>query len=259
MSIKKTVSIALVAIVALMVLVVVITLRNLDGIVKDVIETTGSKITGTPVTLDSVKITLRDGRGELHKLAIANPKGFESSPYIFSMNEIALQVSPKSLSGPVVVINEILVDGMDITAEQKGATTNIQTLLKDIKERSAKKPASEEEKPAEPAKKEEGADIRLMVENLSFTNAKLNLMTEDKGDHTLKMPNIVMTNLGDKQTGLTPDELSEQILNRLLAKTERVVADHLKDIARKKLEEELSKKLSDKDKENLNKLKSLFQ
>ncbi|WP_211825017.1 AsmA family protein [Kistimonas asteriae] len=258
MSIKKTVSIALVAIVALMVLVVVITLRNLDGIVKDVIETTGSKITGTPVTLNSVKITLRDGRGELNQLAIANPKGFES-PDIFSMNAIALQVSPKSLSGPVVVINEILVDGMDITAEQKGATTNIQTLLKDIKERSAKKPAGEEEKPAEPAKKEEGADIRLMVENLSFTNATLKLMTEDKGDHTLKMPNIVMTNLGDKTTGLTPDELSEEILNRLLAQTEKVVADRLQDIARKKLEEELSKKLSDKDKENLNKLKSLFQ
>lgn len=254
MSIKKTVFIA---IVALLVVIVLLVFRNMDGIVKNVIESTGPMVIGTAVTLDNVNITLKDGRGELNKLTIANPDGFKS-PYIFSMNKVALQVRPKSLLDSVVVIDEILVDDMNITAEQKGTMTNIHTLIKRIKERSRQQSAAKTDRPAEPTKKK-GVDIRLMVENIRFTGATLNLITESQGDHVLNIPDIVMTNVGDKTTGLTPNELSVEILNRLLEKSERVVADLLKSTAKKQLEKDLLKKLSDKDKGNIKKLKSMFQ
>lgn len=254
MGIKKTVFIA---VVALLVVVGMLTFRNLDGVVKHVIESAGPMVTGTVVALDNVNISLKNGRGELNKLTIANPEGFKS-PYIFSMNKIVLQVRPKTLLGPVVVISEILIDDMSITAEQKGTMTNINTLIKGIKERGRQRSVAKTDQSAEPTKKE-GVDIRLMVENIRFTGATLNLITESKGDHILNMPDIVMTNVGDNTTGLTPDELSVEILNRLLEKSERAVADLLKSTAKKKLEKDLSKKLSDKDRGNIKKLKSMFQ
>ena len=54
------------------------------------------------------------------------------------MDKVAVQVEPGSLTGPVIVINEVTVDGARLTAEQKGTSTNLTQISNGMK------PASEE-------------------------------------------------------------------------------------------------------------------
>lgn len=251
-------------IVAVVAIVMVLVLKNLDGIIKTVVETVGSDVTQVSVTLDAVNAEVSKGRIELHGLSIDNPKGFDGE-YLFDMNQVAVQVDPNSLAGDVIVINEILVDAAKISAELKGSSTNLQALQKNISQSTASSEnSSSAEKNAVPASESssEGTDVRLAIEKFSFVNSNLHLSTDQWGDRTVKMPNVVMKNLGDKQSGLTPEQLSEEVIARISKAAQKAIEVELKDLAKEKAEEQLSKeldaRLSDKEKAQVNQLKSLF-
>jgi uncharacterized protein involved in outer membrane biogenesis len=244
-----------VAVLVAAVLAITLLVNNLDDIIRQVVETTGSEVTGTAVTLDSAKLTLTDGRGELQGLSIGNPPGY-SSPNAFAMQQIALQIDPLSITGDVIVINEVLVDGAVLTAEQKGLNTNLKDLLNNIEAAAGPPPASK------PAEEDPAANIRLMVEKFSFVNSSATVVTEQWGEKSLDVPNIVMNDIGDKETGLTPQELANIMTKTLMKRTETAVTKYLeklaKDAGKKELEKQLDKNLSDDDKAKLKGIKSMF-
>tara|TARA_B100000809_G_C15060640_1_gene502254 strand:- start:516 stop:1301 length:786 start_codon:yes stop_codon:yes gene_type:complete len=239
--------------------VVVLVVKNLDGIIKTVVETVGSDVTQVSVTLDAVSTELLAGRIELHSLVIDNPEGFDGA-YLFDMDQVALQVEPATLIGKVIVINEVLIDGAKISAELKGQTTNLQALEKNI----AQSTSSSTAKPAAETTQNdtEGADVLLMVEKFSFINSNLQLKTDQWGDRTVKMPNILLSDLGDKQSGLTPEQLTQLVISRLSENVQTAVEDEVKnmvkDKAKEQLNKELDERLSDKEKGQLDQLKGMF-
>lgn len=251
-------------VVAVVAIVMVLVLKNLDGIIKTVVETVGSDVTQVSVTLDSVNAEISKGRIELHGLSIDNPKGFDGE-YLFDMSQVAVQVDPNSLAGDVIVINEILVDAAKISAELKGSNSNLQALQKNISQSTASSgDASTGGAKSKPASKSSGesTDVLLVIEKFSFVNSNLQLSTDQWGDRTVKMPNIVMKNLGDKQSGLTPEQLSQEVIARISKAAQKAIETELKDLAKEKAEEQLNKeldsRLSDKEKEQVNQLKGLF-
>jgi uncharacterized protein involved in outer membrane biogenesis len=241
-----------VAVIAVIAVVSSLVVSNLDGIIKQIIEDAGSKAIGTSVTLDSATLSLQDGRGELHGLTIANPPGYDSA-YAFRMEQVALQVDPLSLSGDVIVIKEILIDGAVLLAEQKATSTNLKELLDSMGGSSAE--------PATPA--ESAVDVRLMVEQFSFINNSATLLTSQWGDKSLDIPDIKMSNIGDTETGLTPQQLANRMTTTLIKQAEQAVADYLeqlaKDAAQAELERQMDKNLSEDDKQKVNALKSMFK
>jgi|TARA_B110000116_G_C16793221_1_gene565013 uncharacterized protein involved in outer membrane biogenesis len=239
--------------------VVVMVVKNLDGIIKTVVETVGSDVTQVSVTLDAVSTELLEGRIELHSLTIANPKGFDGA-YLFDMNQVALQIEPASLTGKVIIINEVLVDGAKISAELKGQATNLQALQENIAQSTS---GSMTESAAEANQSDlEGADVLLMVEKFSFINSNLQLKTDQWGDRTVKMPNIVLNDLGDKKSGLTPEQLTQLVISRLSKNVQTAVANEVKNMVKDKAKEQLNKeiddRLSDKEKGQLDQLKGMF-
>jgi hypothetical protein len=170
-----------VAAIAVVAVVVVLVLQNLDAIIKGVIEDVGTKVVGTPVTVQEVKFSLQDGRGEIRGLRIANLSGY-SADSLFEMSEVAVQVEPRSLAGPVIVINEVLVEGALLNAEQKGTTTNIQQLLDNM-------PKGSDEPPPPPS--DDPKDTRLMMEKFSFRDNSATLLTEQFGEKSLKLPSLL--------------------------------------------------------------------
>ena len=231
----------------------VLVFQNLDAIIKKVIEDVGSEVVGTSVTVSEVKFTLQEGRGEIRGLRIANPAGF-SSPSAFEMAEIAVQLDPKSLAGPVIVINEVLVDGAKLTAEQKGTGTNLKQLMDGMK-------STGEE--AAPPPDEATSDVRLMLEKFSFVNSSATVKTEQLGDKTLKLPNIRMSDIGDKEVGLTPQQLAGRMLSTVIRQAERAVKDYLenlvKDAARKEVESRVDEKIGAENREKLEGLKGMLK
>lgn len=247
-------------IVLVLVLIVAIAMylvvQNLDAVVKTAVETVGPQVTLTDVGLREAKIEIKNGRAELNGLTIANPQGF-SDANIFQMDTVVVDIDPASLREKVYVINELRIDGAKLLAEQKGVKdTNIQALLDNLKKSGSGAESAEAEADAE-------SDVRLMVEKLTFVNGNVDLKTEQLGDYQMQLPTIDVANIGDKQTGLAPDELATAILQPILAEAKQQVRDELEDKAKEKakerLQEELDKKLSPEDQKKLEGLKGLLK
>jgi vancomycin resistance protein YoaR len=153
----------------------------------------------------------------------------------------------------------VLIDGADIIAEQKGQTTNLQALLENIEKNSSAPTETEAKAPDENTTSK---PIRLMIKKFSFINNKASLETEQWDPQVLKVPNIVMNNLGDEKVGLTPEQLSAEVINRLIKSVETAAKEALKEKAKeeakKALTEQLDKNLSDEDKAKLDSLKNVF-
>ncbi len=243
-----------VALVAVVAVVMVLVLQNLDAIIKQVIEDVGSDVVGTPVRVSEVKFTLQDGRGEIYGLSIGNPPGFKSAN-AFEMDEIAVDIRPASLTGPVIVIDEVKIDGARLTAEQKGTTTNLTALLDGMNTSSSAEPA--------PEPSGDPADVRLALKQFSFTNSSAAVETAQYGGTTLDMPGIRLANIGDEQTGLTPEQLASEMLSTVIKQAEKAVKDYFEDLVKDAAKEEVNKALDEKigaeNREKLEGLKGLMK
>ena len=230
--------------------------KNLNTIVKDVIETQGPQFLQTDVNLNQVNLDLLNGRGEIEGLVIGNPAGFQSNSS-FEMGKITLEVDPEALmeNPDVIFIKELTIDGALLTAEQKGKTTNLQALQKNIEDSLGAQTSSAPDDSA-------GAEKRFAIGTFKFINSKLNLVSEQLGDTSLSLPELSFNDIGDKNTGLTPKELISAILTPLIKEARKSATGALKDRVESEAKDQLNKaldeKLSDKDKENLDKLKDLF-
>lgn len=239
-------------------LVVFIGLQNINGIVKTAVETVGPEVTGTAVQLQEVNIEITNGRGELTGLSVANPKGF-SGANAFELGKIALQINPSSLTEDVIVIDEITITGAQLLAELKGmGNTNLQALMDNVQGGASSEPKANETS----SSSDSGKAIKLAVKKFTFSDSNIELATEEWGDRTIKLPAIKVNNIGSKDSGLTPEQLAEAMIQPILKSAEKSVKRDLEKLAKEKAEEKLKEKLNDKlgseKVEQLNQLKSLF-
>ncbi len=229
--------------------------QNIDALLKGLIEQIGSEITQTWVTVDEVKLDLAKGSGSLSGLKIANPEGF-SENNLLELGDIAITIDTASLSGPVYVINEISVDGVKVLAEEIGGTTNVQTLLDNIKSGTSTPGDPDEEAEAtETPGATESEDILLAIESIDFLNGNVSLKSEILGDRELELIDFRLRQLGSKEKGLTPAELGAEIASQVIVQISAAVTDMIADLT----SESLKDKISEKSGEAMNKLKSLFK
>jgi hypothetical protein len=212
-------------------------LQNLDDIVQDAVEDVGSDLTGTTVALDGVDIDLGSGRATLRGLEIDNPPGY-ASDYAFAVDTVTVDLQPSSVTGAVILIDEIAVAGARLNAEQRGAASNVSDILRNV-ERSA----GRESAPAEPG---EPLAVRLALGRFAFTGTEATLSTEKYGAASLRVPDVVRRDIGDPEVGLAPEELAREILEAVLEETQDAVADHLADLAKDAAREAAKDKLKEK-------------
>lgn len=226
---------------------------NLNTIVERVVESVGSDLTHTPVTLRKVDISLTEGRGELQGFSIGNPAGY-SSDNIFQFEQFVVQIDPASVTKDVIVINEITVMGLSMNAEEVGGRTNIQQLADNLGGGGAST--------SDTAESGEASNVRLMVEKLKFADGSIQVLSEKLGNKTVNFPSFELLNLGDKSKGLTPEELGLKVLKELSNRAKRAVEKELKqkakDELKSKAKEKLNEQLDEKTEKKLKKLKELL-
>jgi hypothetical protein len=214
---------------------------NLNDLVKSMIEEVGSKTLQTTVTLEAVDIQLREGRARLTGLKIANPQEF-TQPYVFTMDTVAVDLTLEKLLNQLVDITAITVDGARIVAEQKGLSTNLQVLKKNLGAAAAKSPQ------ATPSDKSAPADVLIKIGLLRFSNSSAQLVSDQWGDREINAPNIELKNLGG-ESGIAPEEMATAILKPLIKKLNRSLEDSLKELLEEKLKETAKAKLKEKETE----------
>jgi len=190
--------------------------QNLDILVKRAIENYGSETAGTAVRVADVSIVIRDGRGTLRGLTVANPPGYSPAP-LFALNDIDLTIDTLSLTSKVPVIEELRIGATAFRYELDAeGHSNLGMLQRNVKS-SAKSGGGNQEK---------GAEKRLKIKRLVIADgeATLELGPLGIGRAIAKVPGATLTDLGGEQ-GLTPQELSQVVLNALGKNLEKALAD----------------------------------
>jgi len=213
---------------------------NLDAIVKNAIEKYGSEATQTAVRVDRVRIKLTEGDGAIYGLTVGNPEGFEST-HAISLGETGMGIDLESIRKEPYVINHITVRDprvfFEVNADKKANLNELKKNL--VKDKSVTKDGSEAEKSAAKAP-------RLIIRRITFEEGGIAAkVTPLNKEYELKLPNINMTDLGGSQ-GATPNELTREILQRLIDAARNEIRkkgidaelDKLKSGVKEKVEEE---------------------
>jgi hypothetical protein len=217
-------------------------LTKINEIVEEAIETVGSDTLQAAVNVDAVDIILLEGRGSVKGFSIANPTGF-SNNNIISVGDVGLQIDIGSITKDVKVIKEVYIDSIVLRAEQKNITdTNIQALINNLKSSSnasTKQATSADKKSAD-------SDVRLMIESLRIGDSSIDLETEKFGGRTISLPGYTQNNIGDKTTGLTPEQISQAIMDSVLTRAKQSVKKELEGLLKSELAAKAKEKLAAK-------------
>jgi len=216
-------------------------LTNLDSLVKQAIETHGSKATQTAVLVDNVNIDLASGAAGLKGLTIANPSGYDM-PNAFSLGEIRTGIDLQSLQQEPYIIDEITVLAPQVFVEiDENNRTNLNELKKNL---TAGAPGTAKEKQTEPASEGAAADPRLIIRRLTFADGTIEARVAalQGKEYKVKLPKLDMTNLGGSK-GATGAELANEILTRLTDRAIEVVKKDIIDAEVNKLKAEAKAKL----------------
>lgn len=235
----KIVAGVLLALVLLAAIAIYLLLGNLNSLVQGVIEDVGSEITGTAVTLKGVDIDLSSGSGELKGLEIANPRGY-STAYAFRLKRVAVGIDLKSLTGPVIALNEVTVKGARLNAEQKGQRSNLSDLLENVQRSTGEKPPAEEPTGGP-------TDVRVALKKFVFANTQATVVTEVDQPREVTVPDVRRRNIGNPEKGLTPAQLGEQLVQAVLEEMKAALGSYLeaqvKEAAEKAVREQVEKEL----------------
>ncbi len=211
-------------------------LQNLDGIVKDLIEEVGTDVTKTQVKVSGVSIKLTEGSATISGLTIANPPGFSAEP-LFSLGSINVVIDTGSLTGPVYVINEINVSGVDLLAEQKGVTTNVQVLMDGME--------TTEQAAAPADANAASSDVLLAIGQINFDDGTMELRSDQFETQNVALKQLRLNNLGSADNGLTPEQLGAEVGAQLMKQVQDAVSAALSQYVRKKAESAIKEKLGD--------------
>lgn len=219
-------------------------MQNINPLVKGLIEDIGSDVTKTQVRVAAVDISLTDGSGMINGLTIANPEGF-SDDNVFSLDNIIVQLDTGSLTGDVIVIKSIGVEGARVLAEHVGGGTNVQALRNGMTQTAGNETAAADQSTSQ---------NRFALERMTFTNGSIALKSDVFGESTVPLPDFEVLELGTAEQGLTPEELGQEIATNLVGQVSSAVVDVVRELAR----DAALDKIKEEAAEGLNKLKDLF-
>ena len=156
------------------------------------------------------------------------------------IGKVGLALDPAQISGDLVVIRDLTVDGAEVAIVAKGTRTNLQTIMDNLDSGESSEPAAAED----PA-----SEMKMIIDKFAFTNARTSLSSDLIGDQNVEIPDINLTGIGRKSSGVTAEEAVKQLLQPILkSSTEAVVnagidVEGMKKGAMDKVNESVSKGL----------------
>ncbi len=238
----KKILIAVLVIVVLIVVAVALLFSNLDSIVAKAIEVNGSNVTKTDVRVAGVDLSLREGRGTIKGLTVANPEGFEA-PEAFALGEITLDIDVQSLRGEPIVIDEIRIEAPVVNAEiTKTGASNIEKIRENVKAYTAG------------GTEQSSGQAKLMrIKSFVFEQGRVEVDVSALGleNRTIDLPEIRLNDVGGER-GAPPDEIAKIILAAVAKQVSAEIAGSQLDRA---IREKIGGSLKDKAKGLLDKIK----
>lgn len=193
--------------------------KNLGRVLKAGIETFAPRFTQTTVTVASVELSPRTGEGVVRGLEIGNPAPY-SEPFAFRLGEASLSIDPATVMSDKVVVKSVRVVGPEVTYEGGLTENNLKQLVANLNRFAD----GEKAKPADEA----GARKKIQVDEFILSGTRVNVKLNIPGAGSLvpplTLPDIRLTGLGSGPDGITPAELTRQVLGAVVKQVLPAVA-----------------------------------
>jgi uncharacterized protein involved in outer membrane biogenesis len=247
---KKIIIGIVVTLLVLVVIVLTVVYFSLNSIVKKGVETVGPQMTKVEVRLGAADISPFSGSGSLSQLFVGNPDGYKT-PFAIQMGSIKVGVKIGSVFSDTVVVDEINIQDPEITLEGTLDGNNLGKILDNLKGSD-----SAPEKQAGAPAASGGTAKKFIIKDLVLSGAKVHVNVSGFGKsvaQTVAIPDLHLQNIGNGEGGVTPAQLSWQILQPVLNEALIVAADELKKQGVQQLQKELNKELQKQGNTQLNK------
>lgn len=195
----------LIGLLVLIVLVVGGVFYAFDSILKGGIETAGSSVLQTDVTVGSVGVSPLSGSGGIQQLRIGNPEGF-NEPYAMELGGLDVAIDTGSVFSDVIVIDRIIIEQPVITYETRITTDNIRSLLSNIGGGSGGQPSEEAG----------GAGKRVIIRDFQMLGPQVRVASAI-GSADATIPDLRLQNIGEENAAVTVAEAGRQIFEALSA------------------------------------------
>ena len=220
MSVGRGIAIIIILLVLLVGVAISVVMFNLDDFVASAIEEVGTEVTKTEVTVEKVSLWgITDGKAAISGITVASPKGY-TEPHVLTLGEISIDIDTDTLSGQPLVIDEILIKAPFVAYEiDESGGTSLETVKDNLPE---KKECCDEGEEKRPDGKD---DIRLIIKSFIVEDGMVKVIAPMSGEapKTSKLPRIEITDIGQEQGGVTPDEAATIIFAALFEQVGPVV------------------------------------
>ena len=192
-------------------------MSGLDGLVREAIEKFGSQVTQTQVTAQRVSLSLREGKGSIGGVIIANPPSFVE-PAVFTLGDISVTLDTGRTGKDKVVIEEVHISAPSFTYElNDNGAANVEVLKKNVE--SFTGPAR-----GKPAQADEGAAMKVVIRKLVMEEGRITVRLSGKGEPvTVTLPRFEMRDIGGG--GAPPGEAAQHIARQVTARVTRAVVE----------------------------------
>jgi len=221
---------ALIGVAALLLVVVVglvFVWSNLDSIVKEAIQTYGSEATKTTVSVADVKLDLAEGKATISGLKVGNPAGF-TDPYIFELGMISTNIDTSTINQNPIVIDEIIIKAPAVVYEiNSEGVSNVDVLKKSLASGSGSSGKSSSTSSAYSSDDSKaGEELKMVIRKLIVegTSARVRIAALGGMEQTVKLPRIVMTDVGKKSGGASATEVAQALSSKLIGNVKGSVA-----------------------------------
>jgi hypothetical protein len=194
---------------------------SLGSMLTDMIETNGTDILGTAVTVESVQVKPFDGYVSVQGFKIKNPRGFMAES-IFSLAELTVLVDIHTLGSDLITVHKLsLIEPRIYYEIESPSGNNLATLARNIdayrKRQGGGAEADNDDlapvADAAAAPSSENSEAKLLISNFEMLGAELLSGTNVRSSQVLqKFPDFRMENIGADTNGATPAEVAGYIL-----------------------------------------------
>ncbi len=213
-------------VLVLLIVALTVVFFSLNAIVKKGVETLGPEMTNVPVRLGSARDFADRRQRGIGGALCGKSGGAVKTASAFQIGDIKLGVKLGSILSDTIVINELNIQGAEITLEGGLTQNNLTKIMDNLDSASAggKKPAAET-----PGQKSEK---KFIVKELVVNGAKVNLSMSLLGGKslTLPVPPLNLKDIGVAENGVTSAQLVQAIMKPLLANITQAATQGITDM-----------------------------
>lgn len=185
---------------------------SLGTIVSDMVESNGSEMLGTAVTVEHVEVKPFEGYLSLRGLAVKNPREFKAEN-IFTLAEMTIRLDMSTIRDELIRVHLLsLVEPRIYYELEFPEGNNLATLGRSIDAYNKRNGGRDTDSTAETTADNEDDGPRLIISEFEMLGAQFRSGTNVQSPVLSKFPDFRIQNIGADSGGATPAEVAKYIL-----------------------------------------------